>query len=114
MPSGDRTWGQSRGQSDQTWVETLVATTLRTVSLSDCGPRGAHYGSKDAAPSPVWGGIGSSEEESPGVWVCADMCAYWVYACWHVCACVCSYTDIHVGGWVAYAWQVAAGLRGSG
>lgn len=29
-------------------------------------------------------------------------------------ACVCSYTDIHVGGWVASVWQVAAGLRDLG
>ena len=60
-------------------------------------------------------GTDSSGEGKPqcvGIW--GHVCAYWVYACWRVCACVCSYTDIHVGGWVASGWQVAAGLRDLG
>ena len=49
------------------------------------------------------------------MWVCADMCVH--IGCTHVgmCVPVCAATrTFTVGGWVAYAWQVAAGLRDLG
>lgn len=65
-------------------------------------------------PHLLWGGIGSSEEGKPRcVGMCRHVCILGVrmLACVPVCAVTRTFT---LGGWVAYAWQVAAGLRDLG